>query len=77
MRDKRREDAVGSEIDQLSEYDGSSDNESAVEEDVENGQNEVLNNSYMRNKELKFLFAAGRTRSGRVVNTSSRAMLWM
>jgi hypothetical protein len=76
----RRENAIESEVDQLSEYDNSSessDSLSAAEEVKEeyDGQNEA--NNYVQNKELNFLFAPGRTRSGRVVKTSARAMLWM
>ncbi|KAJ7337297.1 hypothetical protein OS493_010156 [Desmophyllum pertusum] len=65
--------------DQLSEYDeDSSDNESddghdAVE-DVEDVEDSDL--SHRQNKELGFLFAARRTRSGRMVRTSNRAVLW-
>jgi hypothetical protein len=66
---------IESEVDQLSEYDGSSGSESAVEEECR-GENEEVEN-HVQNRELNFLFASGRTRSGRVVKTSSRAMLWM
>ena len=76
----RRENAIESEVDQLSEYDNSSessDSLSAAEEVEEeyDGQNEA--NNHVQNKELNFLFAPGRTRSGQVVKTSARAMLWM
>ena len=57
--------------DQLSEYDkDSSDNDSddfAVEEDS------AIRD--MQNSELGFLFASGRTRSGRIVKTANKALL--
>jgi hypothetical protein len=76
----RRENTIESEVDQLSEYDNSSessDSLSAAEELKEeyDGQNEA--NNHIQNKDHNFLFAPGRTRSGRVVKTSARAMLWM
>ena len=58
--------------DQLSEYnDDSSDNDSddfAVEEDG------AIRD--MQNEELGFLFASRRTRSGRIVKTKNKALLW-
>ena len=58
--------------DQLSEYnDNSSDNDSdnfAVEEDG------AIRD--MQNEELGFLFASCRTRSGRMVKTTNKALLW-
>ena len=58
--------------DQLSEYDDdSSDNDSddfAVEEDG------AIRD--MQNEELGFLFASRRTRSGRIVKTTNKALLW-
>ena len=73
-RDDEREDACSSEIseaDQLSEYDeeSSDDNDSVLEE---NGSQPQL-----LNKELGFLFTAARTRSGRMVRTSNKAVLWL
>ena len=57
---------------QLSEYDDdSSDNDSddfAVEEDGATRD--------MQNEELGFLFASRRTRSGRIVKTTNKALLW-
>ena len=57
--------------DQLSEYhDNSSDNDSddfAVEEPA------ICD---MQNEELGFLFASRRTRSGRIVKTTNKALLW-
>ena len=60
------------EADQLSEYDddSSDDNDSVVlEEDGAEPQ--------LLNKELGFLFSAPRTRSGRMVRTSNKAVLWL
>lgn len=57
--------------DQLSEYDDdSSDNDDdfAVEEDG------AIRD--MQNEELGFLFASRRTRSGRIVKTTNKALLW-
>ena len=58
--------------DQLSEYDDDSDdNDSddfAVEEDG------AIRD--MQNEELGFLFASRRTRSGRIVKTTNKALLW-
>ena len=81
-REEGREGAFAStdlEGDQLSEYNkDSSDNESddghdAVE-DVEDVEDSDI--SHQQNKELGFLFAASRTRSGQMVRTSNRAVLW-
>ena len=59
------------EADQLSEYDdeSSDDNDSVLEED--GAMHQLLN------KGLSFLFTARRTRSGRMVRTSNKAVLWM
>ena len=63
--------------DQLSEYDTtSSDNET---DDCHDAVEDVEDRAFTRrqNKELGFLFAARRTRSGRLVRTSKRAaVLW-
>ena len=72
-REEGREGAFASKDlggDQLSEYDtASSDNE--TDDDVEDRAF-----SRRQNKELGFLFAARRTRSGRLVTTSNRAVLY-
>ena len=59
------------EADQLSEYDdkSSDDNESVLEEDGAVHQ--------LLNKDLSFLFTAPRTRGGRMVRTSNKAVLWL
>ena len=66
--DDEREDACSSEI---SEYDeeSSDDNDSVLEEN--DSQPQLLN------KELGFLFTGARTRSGRMVRTSNKAVLWL
>ena len=60
-----------SEADQLSECDddSSDDNNSVLEEDGTEPQ--------LLNKELGFLCTAPRTRSGRMVRTSNKAVLWL
>ena len=60
-----------SEADQLSEYDDdfTDDNDSVSEEDGAEPQ--------FLNKELGFLFTAPRTRSGKMVKTSNKAVLWL
>ena len=60
-----------SEADQLSEYDDnfSDNNDSVLEEDGAEPQ--------LVNTELGFLFAAPRTRNGRMVRTSNKAVLWL
>ena len=60
-----------SEADQLSEYDddSSDDNNSVSEEDGAEPQ--------LLNKELGFLFTAPGTRSGKMVRTSNKAVLWL
>ena len=60
-----------SEADQLSECDddSSDDNDSVLEEDGTEPQ--------LLNKELGFLYTAPRTRSGRMVRTSNKAVLWL
>ena len=72
-QDDERKDGSSSEIskaDQLSEYDNdpSDDNVSVLEDDAE---------PQLLNKELGFLFTAPRTRSGRMVGTSNKAVLWL
>ena len=49
--------------------DSSDDNDSVLEEDSAEPQ--------LLNKELGFLFTAPRTRSGRMVRTSNKAVLWL
>ena len=72
-QDDERKDGSSSGIskaDQLSEYDNdSSDDYVSVLEDGAKPQ--------LLNKELDFLFTAPRTRSGRMVGTSSKAVLWL
>ena len=60
------------EADQLSEYDddSSDDNDSVLSEE-DGAEPQLLN------KELGFLFTAPRTRSGRMVRTSTKAVLWL
>ena len=56
---------------QLSEYDDNSfdDNDSVLEEAGAEPQ--------LLNKELGFLFTAPRTRNGRMMRTSNKAVLWL
>ena len=72
-QDDERKDGSSSEIskaDQLSEYDNdpSDDNVSVLEDGAE---------PQLLNKELGFLFTAPRTRSGRMMGTSNKAVLWL
>ena len=62
-----------SQADQLSQYhdDSSDDNDSVSEEDGADREPQLLN------KELGFLFTAPRTRSGKMVRTSNKAVLWL
>ena len=59
-----------SEADLLSKYDddSSDDNDSVLEDGTE---------PQLLNKELGFLYTAPRTRSGRMVRTSNKAVLWL
>ena len=73
---KPKEEMLSKSEDLLSKYDDLSDSQSEAEHCKEcDGQGEVVN--HIHNKELNFLFAPGRNRSGRVVKTSARAIIWM
>ena len=59
-------------MDQASEY----DMESEPEEDENVSAQESSQEVGGKNRELNFLFMALRTRSGRIIRTSFRALLW-
>ena len=61
-------------MDQASEYDTESDEEPEEDENVKKSSQEVGGKN--RSRELNFLFMAPRTRSGRIIRTSFRALLW-
>ena len=60
-------------MDQASEYD--TDSEPEEDENVSAHQ-ESSQEVGVKNRELNFLFMAPRTRSGRIIRTSFRALLW-
>ena len=62
------------DMDQASEYDTESDEESEEDENV--SAQESSQEVGGKNRELNFLFMAPRTRSGRIIRTSFRALLW-
>ena len=62
------------DMDQASEYDTESDEEPEEDENV--SAQEPSEEVGGKNRELNFLFMAPRTRSGRIIRTSFRVLLW-
>ena len=62
------------DMDQASEYDTESDEEPEEDENV--SAQESSQEVGGKNRELNFLFMAPRTRWGRIIRTSFRALLW-